>query len=404
MIRYEGEETNLVLPDGITIIESEAFKDSSVTSVTLPNSIKEIKDSAFANDKTLTSCNFPDGLEYIGECAFANTGIISIHIPDSVTYIGNGAFKDCASLRSVGIDGMPETGGDLFTNCSAIRPDVDNPNLFADTCDHNGNKCNIMLSKPSCTFGGESCTICYACGHSEVIKHEASGHKYIYDAATVQPTCTQDGTLVERCEVCQNRKTTVIPKFDHPFGEEFISKQPTCTNEGTKSHTCQMCGLTEVTEIIPATGHTYVPQSAATFSNDSVAMDMFCIDCTHKIKPSFYWHSNDPDSLTQHTAAGNFYYVSWDNVIASSVSNASDLTLSMKCEQHVYFIDQISDEPITSLASYNAKYALINFEGTNRFIYVAYSLKSEKSGAYAKAIWEFVFERTNDFRHFGQFM
>lgn len=69
-------------------------------SVTIPNCVKEIADSAFEWCRTLKNVHVPDSVSRIGSYAFHNTGLQSIIVPDSVINIGEGAF-DCPHLESV---------------------------------------------------------------------------------------------------------------------------------------------------------------------------------------------------------------------------------------------------------------------------------------------------------------
>ena len=58
---------------------------------------------------SLTSITIPDSVTYIGDAAFEGcTALISITIPDSVTYIGDRAFDDCTSLETVYYAGSKE--------------------------------------------------------------------------------------------------------------------------------------------------------------------------------------------------------------------------------------------------------------------------------------------------------
>ena len=109
---YDTNLTSVVLPDSVSIIERSAFAESKLTSVVLPASLKRLSGFdhtrltsviipgsvthidyyAFANTP-LTSLTIPNSVTYIGDLAFSQTNITSLAIPDSVTYIGYAAFQ-----------------------------------------------------------------------------------------------------------------------------------------------------------------------------------------------------------------------------------------------------------------------------------------------------------------------
>ncbi len=78
-----------------------------LTSITLPNTITSIGDSAFCS--TFYTAGFigsfviPSSVKSIGSCAFANCGGLtgSLTIPSSVEYIGDFAFAACSGLSSI---------------------------------------------------------------------------------------------------------------------------------------------------------------------------------------------------------------------------------------------------------------------------------------------------------------
>ena len=94
---------NVIFSNGIEKIPDYLFDGSSnldsLTSITIPNSVTTIGDSAFSGCTGLTSIAIPDSVTSIGYQAFSYCkGLTSITIPDSVTSIGYYAFDGCTNL------------------------------------------------------------------------------------------------------------------------------------------------------------------------------------------------------------------------------------------------------------------------------------------------------------------
>ena len=95
------------IPEGVTVIPAHAFQDSpQFTEITLPSTVTTIGYRAFYNNVNnnagLVSITLPEGLLEIGQSAFSgNVNLTSIHLPDSVTTIGAFAFQNCSKLSEI---------------------------------------------------------------------------------------------------------------------------------------------------------------------------------------------------------------------------------------------------------------------------------------------------------------
>ena len=74
------------------------------TSYTIPNSVTSIEDRAFAGCRSLTSITIPDSVTSIRYSAFDGcSGLTSITIPNSVTSIEGSVFAGCTGLTSINV-------------------------------------------------------------------------------------------------------------------------------------------------------------------------------------------------------------------------------------------------------------------------------------------------------------
>ena len=109
-----------IIKEGTRLIADYAFGYcSSLTSVTLPNSITSIGSSAFYDCSKLTSITIPDSVTSIGDWVFCGCSkLTSVTIPKSVTSIGSSAFSWCESLKEVicYAEKVPEMGEKVFDN------------------------------------------------------------------------------------------------------------------------------------------------------------------------------------------------------------------------------------------------------------------------------------------------
>ena len=101
---FKGETalTDVVIPNGVTLIGSAAFMECfALNDITIPNSVTSIGGSAFYECTSLTEITLPNNLTTIGGEAFIGcSSLTSVVIPNSVTTLSGGAFQACTSLTS----------------------------------------------------------------------------------------------------------------------------------------------------------------------------------------------------------------------------------------------------------------------------------------------------------------
>lgn len=123
---YQNGKGVIVFSDDVRLIGVMSFKESNLTSISIPEGVKEIHPYSFSYCTSLSSITIPKGVTIIGKCAFSNcTSLISIVIPNSVVSIEEKAFYYCTSLTSIAIpypsDIATTTIGDkAFYNCTSL--------------------------------------------------------------------------------------------------------------------------------------------------------------------------------------------------------------------------------------------------------------------------------------------
>ena len=149
LVRYPAKKQfveNYEIPSSVTILETGAFNSCNLISITIPNTVKEIRSSVFANSENLESVTLPKdilnipALTFLGCASLENIEIPtsvtvieksafygcyalkSINIPDSVTSIEDYAFEGCSSLESINIPcGLINIGEEVFYGCRGLK-------------------------------------------------------------------------------------------------------------------------------------------------------------------------------------------------------------------------------------------------------------------------------------------
>ena len=101
------------------MIEDQAFrKCSSLTDITIPNTVTTIGSDAFAGSN-LKSVILPSSMTTIGQWSFYGcTSLISVTIPETVTNIEEEAFANCSKLEDVYcyVERYPSISNNAFEN------------------------------------------------------------------------------------------------------------------------------------------------------------------------------------------------------------------------------------------------------------------------------------------------
>lgn len=122
--------SNLVSVEGLEYVNARYFEDTSsmfsgcskLTSVTLPEGVTSIGESAFSGCSNLTSVRIPNSVTSIGEAAFYDCySLTTVRIPAGVKKIDDYAFYDCHRLTDVYCyaETRPFTGSYVFYSTSS---------------------------------------------------------------------------------------------------------------------------------------------------------------------------------------------------------------------------------------------------------------------------------------------
>ncbi|MDQ8195402.1 leucine-rich repeat domain-containing protein [Coraliomargarita sp. SDUM461004] len=125
---YVGTSTIVTVPseiDSIPVqsIGRDAFRNSQITEITLPDSILKIQAYAFEGCNQLTTIQLSAQLLTIGESAFEGTNITAVNFPQTLRTLADSAFMHSQSLTSIQFpmdSSELSIGINVFSNCDEL--------------------------------------------------------------------------------------------------------------------------------------------------------------------------------------------------------------------------------------------------------------------------------------------
>lgn len=112
--------SSITIEPGVRLIEGTSFAGTGITSITIPNTVKDLQTYVFEDCKKLKTVKLPDGIKKIGECLFMGCeSFTSVVVPPMVTEIGERAYYGCKSLANVTLpEGLVKIGDGAFSDTS----------------------------------------------------------------------------------------------------------------------------------------------------------------------------------------------------------------------------------------------------------------------------------------------
>lgn len=110
----------------LTGIPREAFADSALRSIHIPDTVQSLDDNCFCRCERLSRVTFgrSSSLKIIGNMAFYASGLKEVHLPDSVESLGEKCFWRCRKLTCVTfgeLSSLKSICADCFTFCPIKR-------------------------------------------------------------------------------------------------------------------------------------------------------------------------------------------------------------------------------------------------------------------------------------------
>lgn len=135
LLKYKGTSAKAYVPEGTVILAADAFRDSAVQEVILPDSVQEIGDYCFSNSH-LKRIELSRNLRQVGDQAFESSMLENISFPAQCTELGRNVLLGIRNIKRIDLPADLDTMGIYpFACCPSLKkftiPDS-NPHFRAD--------------------------------------------------------------------------------------------------------------------------------------------------------------------------------------------------------------------------------------------------------------------------------
>ena len=233
LLQVSSPSGSYTIPSGVTGVGAVFSSQTSLTSVSVPSSVKYISDSAFENCSGIATVTFSEGLVGIGDKAFRKcVKLSSVKLPSTLQTLGEEAFAFCytsanatpSGLKTVTLpDGIASIVDDCFTGDYLLG--------------------DITIKNANAVLG----TRCV--GFDDYSEKNKDFLLYGYNNSTAYSYAAKNGL---KFEIIDGGST-----HTHTYGDWQVTKQATCKEEGSQQRTCSVCGKVETQEIAKLTTHSY---------------------------------------------------------------------------------------------------------------------------------------------------
>lgn len=119
---YCAHVTDVILPEGVWLIDRKAFYRSGIRNISLPNTLKRIEELAFTQTP-LVGIDIPDQTENVENRAFSEAAQLQkAKLPKGIISLQPELFSGCVSLKDVVLpEGLKYIHGRAFQNCTGLE-------------------------------------------------------------------------------------------------------------------------------------------------------------------------------------------------------------------------------------------------------------------------------------------